>query len=142
MILRITAQYTPEIRNTNFNSSVRGWTPLFIACVEGHLSIVKLLIEAGANQHQLDCFGWTAKEHASFRGYLEIAAMLCSSEVNDQLPRNNSMITVEKLPLLDLITIKDDDNSMERPRSHILVTLGCPNTREEIRGVRVFGAYI
>ena len=139
-VLRITNEYLPDIRNTDFDPSVRGWTPLFIACVEGHLNIVKLLIKAGANQHKLDCFGWTAKEHASFRGHLEIAALLCSSEVNDPLPPNNSSITVEQLPLLDLIAVERNDSSMERARSHILVTLGCPNTREEIRGVRVFRA--
>ena len=116
---------------------MRGWTPLFIACVEGHLSIVKLLIEAGANQHKLDCFGWTAKEHAAFRGYLQIAVLLCSSEVNDPLPSNNSAITVRQLPILDLIAIKDNDSSMERAKSHILVTLGSPNTREETRAVRI-----
>ena len=140
VVLRVKARYTPKIRNTDIDSSVRGWTPLFIACVEGHLSIVKLLIKAGANQHKLDCFGWTAKEHASFRGFLEIAALLCSSEVNDPLPPNISTITVEQLPFLDFIAVKNNDSSLERAKSHILVTLGCPNTREEMRGVRVFRA--
>ena len=140
VVLRLTAQYTPEITNTDFDTSARGWTPLFIACVEGHLSIVKLLLDAGANQHKLDCFGWTAKEHASFRGYLEIAALLGSSEVNDALPSNYS--TVEPLPFLDSIAVKDNDSSMERARSHILVTVGCPNTREEANGVRFSGECI
>lgn len=142
IVLRVTAQYTLKIRNTDFDTSVRGWTPLFIACVEGHISIVKLLIEAGADQHKVDCFGWTAKEHATFRGYLHLALLLCSSGVNDPLPPNTSPITVEQLPVLDLIATKDNDSSIERARSHILVTLGSPNTREEISGVCVLRACI
>ena len=49
------------------------WTPLFIACVDGHLSIAKLVLEAGADVERLDTSGWTAKEHAALRGHLDIA---------------------------------------------------------------------
>jgi glycerophosphodiester phosphodiesterase len=49
------------------------WTPLFIACVDGHLSIAKLLLEAGADVERLDTSGWSATEHASLRGHLDIA---------------------------------------------------------------------
>ncbi|EON61162.1 hypothetical protein W97_00374 [Coniosporium apollinis CBS 100218] len=53
-----------------------GWTPLFIAAVDGHLSIVELMIEAHADLDRADFEGWTAKEHAALRGHLDIAALL------------------------------------------------------------------
>lgn len=53
-----------------------GWTPLHVACVEGHLAIVKLLIEAGADLEKADGSGWTAKEHATLRGHMDIAYAL------------------------------------------------------------------
>ena len=53
-----------------------GWTPLHVACVDGHLAIVKLLIEAGIDLERVDDSGWTAKEHASLRGHIEIAKAL------------------------------------------------------------------
>jgi glycerophosphodiester phosphodiesterase len=52
------------------------WTPLFIACVDNHLSMVEILIAAGADLHRCDNSGWTAKEHAALRGHMEIAARL------------------------------------------------------------------
>ena len=53
-----------------------GWTPLHVACVDGHLTVVRLLIEAGAKLETPDDSGWTAKEHASLRGHMEIARVL------------------------------------------------------------------
>ncbi|OOO07236.1 glycerophosphoryl diester phosphodiesterase [Aspergillus oryzae] len=45
--------------------TVHGWTPLFIACVEGHHAVAKLLLDAAAKQDIHDYSGWTAKEHAA-----------------------------------------------------------------------------
>jgi glycerophosphodiester phosphodiesterase len=55
---------------------VHGWNPLFIACVEGHHTIVELLLQAGASQDLYDHHGWTAKEHAALRGHLHVAEIL------------------------------------------------------------------
>ncbi|KAL9067026.1 MAG: hypothetical protein Q9157_006953 [Trypethelium eluteriae] len=52
------------------------WTPLFVACVEGHLSVVEQLIAAGADLEGFDSSGWSAKEHAALRGNLEISRRL------------------------------------------------------------------
>ncbi|KAK8193210.1 glycerophosphodiester phosphodiesterase GDE1 [Phyllosticta capitalensis] len=54
------------------------WTPLFIACVDGHLPVAQLLIEAGAELEKPDLSGWTAKEHAALRGHLDIANALAA----------------------------------------------------------------
>lgn len=53
-----------------------GWTPLFIACVDGHVSMVRLLIEHGANLDRADSDGWTAREHAALRGHMDIISEL------------------------------------------------------------------
>ncbi|CAF9932971.1 MAG: Glycerophosphocholine phosphodiesterase [Alectoria fallacina] len=53
-----------------------GWTPLFIACVDGHIDIVRILIAAKADLERLDTSGWTAKEHAALRGHMDIAEIL------------------------------------------------------------------
>ena len=50
-----------------------GWTPLHVASVDGHLSVVKELIAAKAELEQGDVFGWTAREHAALRGHIGIA---------------------------------------------------------------------
>ncbi|KAL1607850.1 Glycerophosphocholine phosphodiesterase [Paraconiothyrium brasiliense] len=49
-----------------------GWTPLFIACVDGHVSMVRLLVAHGANVDRADSDGWTAREHAALRGHMDI----------------------------------------------------------------------
>jgi glycerophosphodiester phosphodiesterase len=61
----------PEIAEKTF-----GWTPLFIACVDGHLPVVELLIAAGADPSKSDASGWTPQEHAALRGHIDIARRL------------------------------------------------------------------
>ena len=65
-----------ERASTELAESTFGWTPLFIACVDGQLGIVELLVSAGADVDRLDTSGWTAKEHAALRGHMEIAKAL------------------------------------------------------------------
>ncbi|KJX95626.1 glycerophosphocholine phosphodiesterase Gde1 like protein [Zymoseptoria brevis] len=52
------------------------WTPLFIASVNGHLPIVKALIDAGARINKVDSSQWTPKEHAALRGHMDVAKYL------------------------------------------------------------------
>ncbi|RPA90314.1 glycerophosphocholine phosphodiesterase [Choiromyces venosus 120613-1] len=54
-----------------------GWTPLFVAAVEGKEGVVDLLIENGESDvDKHDLSGWSAKEHAALRGHLSIARKL------------------------------------------------------------------
>ncbi|KAF3155810.1 Glycerophosphocholine phosphodiesterase [Orbilia oligospora] len=62
--------------------TVYGWTPLVVACVRGFEEIVKLLVEAGADQRKLDFRGLSAKENAMFRGYVQLAGQLNNPETS------------------------------------------------------------
>ena len=62
--------------NTEVAEYTFGWTPLFVACVDGQMGIVELLVKAGADLEALDTSGWTAKEHAALRGHMAIAKHL------------------------------------------------------------------
>ncbi|KXS98198.1 hypothetical protein AC578_287 [Pseudocercospora eumusae] len=62
--------------NVEIGEKAYNWTPLFIACVNGHMNIVKLLIAAGAQINKLDSSLWTPQEHAALRGHIDIAKYL------------------------------------------------------------------
>jgi glycerophosphodiester phosphodiesterase len=62
--------------NIEIPEKTYGWTPLFIACVDGHFNIVKLLVQKGAPVSNKDYSGWTPQEHAALRGHLDIAEFL------------------------------------------------------------------
>ncbi|KAK2792751.1 Glycerophosphocholine phosphodiesterase [Onygenales sp. PD_12] len=65
--------------DTELAENTYSWTPLFIACVDGSLGVVELLIEAGADLERFDSSGWTAKEHAALRGHIDIARRLAEA---------------------------------------------------------------
>lgn len=64
--------------NLNAREIVYGWSTLTLASANGDLAIVELLLQAGADPETQDRFGWTAKDHAAFRGWLPIARKLAS----------------------------------------------------------------
>jgi glycerophosphodiester phosphodiesterase len=66
------------------------WTPLHVACVDGHLSTVTALVDAGADVNKLDASGWTAKEHAALRGHMDIARFLARLETDSIVPELES----------------------------------------------------
>jgi cytohesin len=57
----------------------RGWigdAPLHWPCHNGHVRIVELLLDAGANIHAVDARGMTALDHAAERGLQRISEVL------------------------------------------------------------------
>ncbi|KAL8951441.1 MAG: hypothetical protein Q9222_002581 [Ikaeria aurantiellina] len=117
--------------------SSRKWTPLFIACVEGHLSITRLLLAAGADSLRLDRFGWTAKEHAAYRGYLSLAKLIEVPNVSECLPSPDPTMAVRSPPYLPgsrginpILPPEWANGGLQNgEKTHVLVTLGSPNTR-------------
>ncbi|KAK5115613.1 hypothetical protein LTR85_009784 [Meristemomyces frigidus] len=64
--------------NIELAEKTYGWTPLFVASVDGHMEIVKLLVQKGAHVANKDYSGWTSQEHAALRGHLDVAKYLAS----------------------------------------------------------------
>ncbi len=52
-----------------------GWTPLMVACAKGHTEIAAYLLSSGADAQKVDVLGWTAREHAAYRGHLTTASL-------------------------------------------------------------------
>ncbi|KAI1144823.1 Glycerophosphoryl diester phosphodiesterase family-domain-containing protein [Nemania diffusa] len=57
----------------------RGRTPLMDASARGNISVVQLLLRAGANPSLIDSSAWTARKYAVHRGHLAVAALLPKS---------------------------------------------------------------
>jgi glycerophosphodiester phosphodiesterase len=98
------------------------WTPLFVGCVEGHFSTVKLLLDAGADSTRLDYLGWTAQENAAFRGHLPVAELFSATNATSKrscaLP--SSVLQRKKASLVDA----------SPGLSHVVLNLGGLQERE------------
>lgn len=66
----------PKQTDLDIPEKIYGWTPLLVASVDGHIDLVKILLDAGADGDRIDSSGWTAKEHAALRGHMHVAEML------------------------------------------------------------------
>lgn len=63
-------------RGADSNVTYRDWPVLFWAAQEGHTSIVRLLIDAGANVNRADPDGFTPLKQAIGEGHLDTAELL------------------------------------------------------------------
>ncbi|XWX01655.1 hypothetical protein V2A60_009683 [Cordyceps javanica] len=52
-----------------------GWTPLTVACAKGYTDVAAYLLSSGADATKADVLGWTAREHAAYRGHLSTASL-------------------------------------------------------------------
>lgn len=66
------------------------WTPLHVAAVDGQLTIVEMLVDAGADVAKPDSSGWTAREHAALRGHMSIARLLAKHTKEDEYETKTS----------------------------------------------------
>lgn len=122
-----------------------GWTPLFISCIRGHLSVVKQLLKAGANPGICDFSGWTVREHAAFRGHLGIMSWLATTGAANTISEARTVLqgsplmrgipTVEKIASQLTLGAIQQRSSSKNTESHIFVTLGSLNTRSHARMV-------
>lgn len=107
-----------------------GWTPLFIACVDGHLPIVELLLEAGAETNKADLSGWLPIEHAALRGHLNVSNRL--SELNPT-PENLEAPSPHLRPSSVLGTSPKNNSSIEDRRSNVPQGRDAPRIPEPIK---------
>ena len=131
-----------------------GWTALFVACVDGHLKVAELLIDAGANLTRCDISGWTCTEHAALRGHLEIARKLVLM-IPPKLSSSDLLVKNSSPPTSSLVERKSNSlatsNGVSRipepvksfghryltNESMILVSLGTMDMRKAIEAVKL-----
>ncbi|EXJ94356.1 hypothetical protein A1O1_02750 [Capronia coronata CBS 617.96] len=143
--------------DTELCEKTYGWTPLFIACVDGHLSIVELLIESGADLERVDTSGWNAKEHAALRGHIDIALKLASVMPEPDADGDSSSNASTSPPTTSSLTernsnyiggqgpttvkisepVKTFGHRYLTDKSMILVSLGTMDTRKNIGAVNL-----
>ena len=117
-----------------------GWTPLFVAAVEGFTSIVDILVEAGAEFDKPDNSGWYAHEHAFFRGHLECGNRIFPVETPPYslvLSRAGSPDSLSKSPHNTkpdqrIETVKSFGHRYLVGKSMVVVTLGSTDVRKSI----------
>lgn len=128
----IVARCASPQRLLNTPHPLHGWTPLIASCVGGHPSEVTILTLSGADPVLSDAQGWTAKEHAAFRGHLDIAESLLRTTTGDKVqPDYKTAIEIEsKTPLRGLPSHRRQLPVAEE-KTQILLTLGPSNTRIE-----------
>lgn len=130
------------------------WTPLHVACVDGHLSIVELLVAAGANINKPDADGWLAREHAALRGHMAIAQALEVASVDtfssasgsedsgstaaSSPPAMSSMeASRSQMPTRTTEPVKTFGHRYLTNESMILVSLGSMDMRKAIPAVKL-----
>eukprot|EP00972_Heterocapsa_arctica_P006192 910600-Heterocapsa_arctica.AAC.1 len=80
-----------------------------IASVDGHLEVVRLLCEAGADKDKAHTHGHTAVHFASVNGHLEVVRLLCEAGADkDQADTNGHTAFVLGSVLLQA----DKDNGL------------------------------
>ena len=109
-----------------------------------------LLIHAWVNPNLHNLSGWSPKEHAAFRGHLEVAERLAAAESTDSSPKFcNSYLS--KLSSASDLKVREDSTAellkpsgLRRPQYNtirtefqIFVTLGSSNTRKNTDAVRL-----
>jgi ankyrin repeat protein len=89
----------------NYQESDTLQTPLHVACSEGKVDIVKLLVKAGANPNLRDCSGWTPLHCACKNGDLRICEVLLQCKNIDC-----EIVTIEKTNVLYYFVRKQPSN--------------------------------
>ncbi|KAI1431977.1 Glycerophosphoryl diester phosphodiesterase family-domain-containing protein [Xylaria sp. CBS 124048] len=131
------------------------WNPLHIAAVDGHLPVAQLLIDAGINVSEPDSSGWTAKEHASLRGHMNVAELLAlhtapsspkQNGVGDETPFNSGSPPSEISSLEDRKSdastriadpVKSFGHRYLKKECLVMVSLGSMDMRKNVDPVKL-----
>jgi glycerophosphodiester phosphodiesterase len=140
----------------NIPEDTFGWTPLLIASTNGQLPIVEILLHSGADFQRADQSGWTAKEHAALRGFLDIAQLIGKQQeaLSNQSDATNEPHTEKNGQESKMVNNKPNgnanSNSIKPPRpvktfghryltdeTMILISLGSMDTRKQVDPVNL-----
>ncbi|KAJ0425557.1 Glycerophosphoryl diester phosphodiesterase family-domain-containing protein [Aspergillus carlsbadensis] len=124
--------------DTELAEHTYAWTPLFIASVDGSLSVVEALIEAGADLNRVDSSGWTAKEHAALRGHLDIARRLAELTPAPEISEAEPVLTVPAVPPTTPPISSQSQSSLLEKRSNGGTSTGSSPSRSS-EPVKSFG---
>ena len=82
---------------TDINTTTNeGDTPLILACIKGHSSITKLLLDRGCNVNAVDPFGYTALHDACCNGYTECVKELLAHGADTSIKNNGGKTPLDK----------------------------------------------
>jgi glycerophosphodiester phosphodiesterase len=118
--------------------TVKSWTPLIIASLEGFSAIIEVLLKHGANVEHRDLLGWTAIDHASYRGHIPLAKAL----VNTTKSLNHKQAMEIQYQLKTSLRQKLPSRGRPRRTSsakerHIVVNLGSLDLSDTTPAVRL-----
>ncbi|KAI1386842.1 uncharacterized protein F4822DRAFT_411372 [Hypoxylon trugodes] len=110
--------------NPSFKETSHLWTPLIVSAVQGHLSVAQKLASSGVLT--LDKRGWSALDHAAYRGYPKIVNALADYDTglaskDSNVSQKGAGAEVNKVPTRFPITGVLSD---ELSTSHLFVNLG------------------
>ncbi|EMR11148.1 hypothetical protein PNEG_00744 [Pneumocystis murina B123] len=120
-------------QNTELRENLYGWTSLFIAAAEGFIEILQLLVSANAKINDVDFSGWTALEHAVFRGHMNCVNLLLTPDVQKFVQKHalihgnpDNMKNVHKFTIYDKNDesqdeIKEDNSSIPLPENDFAI---------------------
>lgn len=125
--------------------TLSGWTPLIVACIEGHLSILELLLEAGADFKRGDFWGWSGLDHALLRGHLDIIqcpALKEADKTSSTEPLNDEDIYPRSgLSKVKRSRVKDprmpQQEALHSSQSCVVVNLGSMGPNTEAQAVKL-----
>jgi len=122
--------------NTEIGENSFGWTPIFIAAVEGLYEIIILLKKYGADYSFEDESGWIPMEHACLRGHLKIADILRPFNYDRfQLIENSFKSTNTSTTSVDKINngnISSNISSTSMSQNSSIDKLSKPSHKEDI----------
>jgi hypothetical protein len=100
----ILEQSAPELLNMGFKGKKQatlgvkicafGSTALIMACKNGNVNLVRLLLDRGANVNACDCRGWTSLMHAAVSKHEAVCVLLAQRQANLMLTSQNSFTAV------------------------------------------------
>lgn len=125
--------------------TLSGWTPLIVACIEGHLEILELLLEAGADFKRGDFWGWSGLDHALLRGRLDIIQCPALKEAdktsNIGLLDDEDMYPRSGLSRLQRSSVKESrisqQTALHASQSCVVVNLGLMGPNTEAQAVKL-----